>query len=437
MISRIEAYRYRCFSKLAVDLGAYNVLAGANGSGKTTLLDIPVLLGDLLTERICSVAFLESQPSRGSPRAHALTELIHQERGDDFVLVVEARLPQDVVRVLVDTAAASTKADATLWLNSLRYEVRFQVFNQVELHVLNEYLFLFPEGASAPELGGGLQGEPEVAVGRRRPKTRLRRSGWQSVIHRDRGEPAQFSEETRSSRGITFRVPPTQLALASLPFDPTVFPAAVWFQNLLREGVVFYQPDWRELRRASPPGQPQHVLPSGRNLAWLALDLQRRHPERFNDWVDLVRVTLPQVEGLRAVEREEDHHAYLVVVYQGGYEVTSSGLSDGTLRILALTILPYLAKPPAVLVTEEPENGVHPRAIEAILQALTSLYDSQVWISTHSPVVLAQTEVSHVLCARIGADGAVEVLAGTQHPRLQDWQGELDLGSLFAVGILG
>src|SRR4029453_15491850 len=165
-------------------------------------------------------------------------------------------------------------ADATLWLNSLRYEVRFQVFNQVELYVLNEYLFLFPEGANAPELGGGLQGEPEVAIGRRRPKTRLRRSEWQSVIHRDRGEPAQFFEESASSRGIPFRVPPPQLALASLPFDPTVFPAAVWFQDLLREGVVFYQPDWRELRRASPPGQPHRVLPSGPNLAWLGLHLQ-------------------------------------------------------------------------------------------------------------------------------------------------------------------
>jgi energy-coupling factor transporter ATP-binding protein EcfA2 len=369
VISRIEAYRYRCFSKLAVELGAYNVLAGANGSGKTTLLDIPVLLGDLITERVCSVAFLESQPSRGSPRAHTLTELIHQDRGDDFVLVVEARLPQDVVRVLVDAATASTKADAALWLNCLRYEVRFQVLNQVELHVLNEYLFLFPEGASAPELGGGLQGEPEVGVGRGRPRKQLRQSEWRSVIHRDRGEPAQFSAETNPrSRPLAFRVPPTQLALASLPFDRTVFPAAVWFQDLLREGVVFYQPDWKELRRASPPGQPQRVLPSGRNLAWLGLDLQRRHPERFNDWVDLVRVTLPQVEELRAVEREEDHHAYFVVVYQGGYEVTSSGLSDGTLRILALTILPYLPEPPAVLVTEGPENGVHPRAIEAILQ---------------------------------------------------------------------
>jgi energy-coupling factor transporter ATP-binding protein EcfA2 len=154
VISRIEAYRYRCFSKLAVELGAYNVLAGANGSGKTTLLDIPVLLGDLLTERVCSAAFLESQPSRGSPRAHTLTELIHQDRGDDFVLVVEARLPQDVVHALVDTAAPSTKADATLWLNSLRYEVRFQVFNQVELHVSTSTCFFFLRERARPNSAG-------------------------------------------------------------------------------------------------------------------------------------------------------------------------------------------------------------------------------------------------------------------------------------------
>ncbi len=89
------------------------------------------------------------------------------------------------------------------------------------------------------------------------------------------------------------------------------------------------------------------------------------------------------------------------------------------------------------LYTVTPEQAQENLLIEAILQALTSLYDSQVWISTHSPVVLAQTDVSHVLCARIGADGAVEVVPGSQHPRLQDWQGEIDLGSLFAAGVLG
>ena len=114
MISRIEAYRYRCFSKLAVELGAYNVLAGANGSGKTTLLDIPVLLGDLLTERVCSAAFLESQPSRGSPRARTLTELIH----------LCQRLSGSCVRPSCECFAALVSRRAVeIWSNDKRSEV--------------------------------------------------------------------------------------------------------------------------------------------------------------------------------------------------------------------------------------------------------------------------------------------------------------------------
>jgi predicted ATPase len=90
-----------------------------------------------------------------------------------------------------------------------------------------------------------------------------------------------------------------------------------------------------------------------------------------------------------------------------------------------------------LLVTEEPENNIHPRAIEAVLQSLSSMYDSQVWISSHSPVVLAHTALKHVLCARLAPNGAAEIIPGLEHPRLKDWHGTIDLGSLFAAGILG
>lgn len=48
MITRLEAIRYRCFERLAIDLSNFQVIVGANGAGKTTLLDLPVLFGDLL-----------------------------------------------------------------------------------------------------------------------------------------------------------------------------------------------------------------------------------------------------------------------------------------------------------------------------------------------------------------------------------------------------
>lgn len=438
MITRLEAYRYRCFSKLSVDVGAFNILAGANGSGKTTLLDIPVLLGDLMKPRACSQAFLEVQPSRRTFRAHTLSELVHQERGEDFVIAVEARLPDDVVKSIAEPPLAGVQRRPKPPLDHLRYELLFQIFNKTELQVASEYLYLFPSSMARPQAGVALQGVPAKLVGAKPSRPVLQHRTWRSVLHRDSGEPAQFREETTPrGKAIVARVPADQVALASLPYDKTIYPAAVWFQDFLRTGVLFYEPDWRTLRKASPPGQPGRLAPAGENLPWLALDLQAADPERFHDWVDHVRTALPQVVDIRPREREEDHHAYFEVHYEGGYRVTSSGLSDGTLRILALTLIPYMLPKPSVLVTEEPENGVHPRGVQAILQSLSSLYDGQVWISTHSPVVLANSKLSEILCSRLNSDGAVDIVPGDKHPRLQDWKGALELGSLFAAGVLG
>ena len=158
---------------------------------------------------------------------------------------------------------------------------------------------------------------------------------------------------------------------------------------------------------------------------------------RFNLWQDHVKTAIPQIQQIKVKEREEDHHAYFSIVYHGGYTVTSSGLSEGTLRILALTILAYLNNLLGIVFLEEPENGIHPRAIEAVLQSLSSSYDSQLFISTHSPVVLANSKLDQILCSRLEANGAATIIPGNAHPQLKDWKGQVDLGALFAAGVPG
>ena len=110
-------------------------------------------------------------------------------------------------------------------------------------------------------------------------------------------------------------------------------------------------------------------------------------------------------------------------------------MSKGTLRILALTLIAYIDDAPRLLVVEEPENSIHPQAIDTVVQSLRSLYDRQVWVSTHSPVVLATTELSELLITRLARSGAASVVSGEQHPRLARWKGAIDLGSLFATGV--
>jgi predicted ATPase len=86
---------------------------------------------------------------------------------------------------------------------------------------------------------------------------------------------------------------------------------------------------------------------------------------------------------------------------------------------------------------EEPENGIHPRAIETVLQSLSSIYGGQVLVATHSPVALNMLAARDVLCFAKDENGATDIVSGDMHPALREWKaGEPDLGVLFAAGIL-
>jgi predicted ATPase len=421
MISRLEAFKYRCFERLDIKVGHYHVLAGVNGSGKSTLLDIPLLFSDILLRGLVP-AFLESPSIAGSARAQSLQDLVYYRKGTFFGFAIEADLPEDMIIKLLQLAPKSVQQDSTRQPKSLRYEIRFQIFNKIELHVTDEFLHIVPQKVVEPETGWG--------IGGKRPRY------WQQILERESGKSVSLKPEYRSRSTIDLSLEPQELALANVPKDATQFPATIWFRDLLEKGVMRYEPSWSLLRRASSPGQPKTIRSDAANLPWLVLNLQQEDSEMFEAWVEHVKMALPNLESIEAVVREEDYHAYLRLRYWGDHIVTSSGLSYGTLHILALTILPYLPKVPDLIFVEELENGIHPRAIEIVLQSLSSVYDSQVWVSTHSPVVLAHTDLESVIVVQSTKEDGARAILGNQHPRLKHWQGSIDLGSLFAAGVL-
>ena len=456
MITRLEATRYRCFERLAIDLSEFQIIVGANGAGKTTLLDIPVLLGELLRADNIANVFLVKSADKPA-RASSFRQLIFAQRGDDFSFAVEARLPDVICQQLIDSMCTDSwrgegvqpwqeklKNSPERWPTHIRYELLLALINERELGVKDENLLIFSKSAGHIPNKDSLHDENDEGA------------YWHQVLHRESDGTYSFYPEVTESRGeeadmMYYRVKLNQLAMPAVIYQTDFYPAANWLYKLLTEQTVFLNPDWSKLRAASPPGQEKTIIPSALNLPWLALDLKKqglqtdasetekaayRHPD-YADWVAHVKTALPQVEDIDVREREDDHHAYFELSYRGGFKVPSSGLSDGTLRILTLTLLPYLSKQPSILVTEEPENGLHPYAIAAVLQSLSSMYDSQVWVSSHSPVVLASSKLDQLLCARMTGEGAVEIVSGKNHPHLKEWRGGIDLGSLFAAGVLG
>lgn len=265
--------------------------------------------------------------------------------------------------------------------------------------------------------------------------------GVRSVVSKIEGGNDNFHSEVSLGKGKgwipSYKLGPYRSALGNLPADESRFPVTTWLRNKLQFGVQTIVLNSLLLRQASPPAQSGSFRPDGSNLPWVVLALRDHHPDKFRDWLAHMKTALPDLRDVRVVIREDDRHAYLMLGYQQGLEVPSWVASDGTLRLMALTILAYMPEAEGVYLIEEPENGIHPTAMETVFESLRSVYAGQVLVASHSPVLLKLAKPEDLLCFTRHQDGFTDVVRGDEHPALREWQGEVSLGAFFASGLLG
>jgi predicted ATPase len=419
MFTLIEAKNFRCLQYVRQPLDEFHVLVGPNASGKTTFLDVIAFLGRLVSDGLDTA--LEE-------RTRNFEDLLWSRSGDHFELAIEARIPDERRQLLANAE-----------FDTIRYEVSIGPgASDGAISLLAEKAVLKRDTCEAPpqrRLFPMALAAPETLI------TGKNVRDSRTVLNKVPGGNDNFYSETYEERGKgwvpSFKLGPRRSALSNLPEDESKFPVTTWFRNLLAEGQQQFMLNSLLIRRASPPGQVRGFKPDGSNLPWVIEHLKTQDPLRFISWISHLQTALPDIESIRTVERSDDRHRYLVIDYRGGLSVPSWMASDGTLRLLALTLPAYLLEFTGVYLIEEPENGIHPRAVETVFQSLSSVYGAQILVATHSPVILSMVDADRVLCFAKTNEGATDIVAGDRHPALSKWQGETNLGTLFAAGVLG
>ena len=260
-------------------------------------------------------------------------------------------------------------------------------------------------------------------------------TGWKRVVSLGEEGRAYFRSET-TEWNFPLRPGGQKAALAMVPEEER-FPISNWAKRMLSEGVQGLALNSRAMREPCRPDLPLTFRPDGSNLPLVVRNLRKNYSESFDRWLRHVQTVFPRLQGIDVIEREVDLHPYLLVKYDNGLKVPSWLLSDGTLRLLALTLLAYLPIQGQVFLIEEPENGIHPKALEAIYQSLSSVYDGQVLCATHSPLLLGLAKPADLLCFALATSGATDIVRGSEHPALRAWKGEVALDTLYAAGVLG
>ena len=90
-----------------------------------------------------------------------------------------------------------------------------------------------------------------------------------------------------------------------------------------------------------------------------------------------------------------------------------------------------------VYLLEEPENGMHPLAVETVYQSLSSVHGSQVLAATHSPVFLRCAELDEILCFSKTENGATQVIPADHRLTIAEWRSLSGTDLLFASPALG
>lgn len=425
MITHVEVLGFRALRHVRVHAGSFQVLVGPNATGKSAFLDVLGLLRDILTVGLSRAVFGDSRADV-APRASDPRDLGWLRRGAPVEIALTAELPQGIA--------------SRVGKSALRYELGL---GTDPLSYQTETLWLVGSGAAnAGREAQAAQRElfpvesavPETIVCGPRKKAP---AGWRKVINKISASGNDYFASETSGWNNQFRLGPNKSALGNLPEDEEKFPASIWFKRFLMEGVYRIALNAEAMRLPAPAGSPTQLLSDGSNLPWAVHALWESDPQRLADWTAHVRTALPDLRSIGTVEKPEDRSRYLQLTYDSGLSAPAWLLSDGTLRLLALTLLAYLPRNPSVLLIEEPENGIHPKAVEVVVQSLQSVYDSQVWCATHSPLVVSLVEPRDLLCFGKAPSGSVDIVSGDAHPALREWKTALHLGDLFAAGVLG
>jgi predicted ATPase len=418
VIRRFETRNFRMMRANSVSLGPFVAMVGKNATGKSTFLSALRFVADLVKGGVDPA--MSNALERDAPNFSELC--FDPTKPVEFALDLDVRdldAPSEPVR--------------------FRYEVQVGPRLDGKVVILEENLFR-RERADDPELTGQLSlGDSSWDPERIHPVGAKRGKNWRKVVGKTHEGKDYFRDE-KTNWNSMFQFGAERSALGSLPEDRERFPMALRIRDALRDGVSMIELDGGRLREPSLPRAPVRLLPDGSNLARAAQSLHERDPVLFSEWIQHVGTAVEGLEGVDLWERPEDKRVVLRAHFRGSHAepVPSWLLSDGTLRLLALTLISYDADAhESLTLIEEPENGLHPLAMQAVWQALSQPGDGgQVLVATHSPVFLAQVSISQTLVFRRQPDGSALVRRGDEVPELKTWHESLAVADIFATGVL-
>jgi predicted ATPase len=419
-----------------VRFGSFTCIAGANGVGKSNLFDAIRFLSALADRPLIDAARSVRDESGRAGEIRSLFHRVGNRYDDEMSFVAEMIVPSEGADDLGQKARAGiTFLRYTL---TLAYRPEDSERGPAALEIRREELSHINLGEAAKHLlfPHNLKWRRSVVKGRRTSpyiSTEEGENGVRTVVMHQDGSGG------RPSKRAAAALPRTVLSTAYAAESPTALLARREMQSWR---LLQLEPS--ALRKPDEFTAPTRLGSDGAHLA-ATLDRLARAEEKkgrratpvsdsegkttvnsaarlasngkgFDACSQIANRLATLIDDVRAVWVDRDERRELLTLHVVGRDGTAHparALSDGTMRFLALAVLELDPEAQGVICLEEPENGIHPERIPAMLELLRDIaadtHESagednplrQVIVNTHSPAVVLQVPDDSLLVAEL------------------------------------
>jgi predicted ATPase len=413
VLTRLRVQGFKNLLDVDVRFGPFTCILGPNGAGKSNLFDAIRFLSLLTKHSILEAVQLLRETKGRAPEPSTLFTRFEDYRASEIRLTAE----MIIERAVQDDFGVPAEAA----ISTLRYEVAFRLGANGEagrLELAEESLVPIRTSVAGKELGftssKGFRENALVGVRRGGPFISTLPDAAMTEIkvhqegHGGRTVPAPKSSKTVLG-GTNSSDFPTVLAVQR--------EMESWHTLLLEPSAM---------RAPSYYSDPKQISAQGAHLPAAVNRLVKAAGERpLAELANRLAGLLDDVRELRVQDDERTETLTLLVRGRDGVFHPARSLSDGTLRFLVLATLGLDPDARGVLCLEEPENGIHPERIPAMVTLLKDIALDpmnalgpenplrQVVVNTHSPPIVRAIEAEDVIYLE-----PVDLLLDGQHGRV-------------------
>ncbi len=452
MLTRLKVTGFKNLIDVDIPFGPFTCVAGANGVGKSNLFDAISFLSHLAEHTLIDAA--RSIRDEEGKKAD-VSSLFHRSEGKTDELIrfeAEMIIPSEGADDLGQRAEAShTFLKYTIELEYISNESANLLGN---LQIKKEELSRIKKSGAKKRLGFDCSKEwldSVILAGKTRGEYISTTDTGGEVflrLHQDqgRGRAKSFSPQNLP-RTILSTVNGVESPTASL-----VKKEMKSWRLLQLEPSALRKPD--SFDADNEMGEDGSHLPA--TLFHLYNTKKKEEKDPPENWVydqlaHRLRDLIGEISKVE-VDRDDMRRLLTLMAYdRDGTPYPARSLSDGTLRFLALAVIELDFRAEGLFCLEEPENGIHPERVPAMLKLLQDIAVDptmppasdnllrQVIVNTHSPLVVSEVPEESLLVVSLkevvkdgrrfkGAD--FNWLSDTWRQRILSDKHPIDKGSL-------